>query len=190
MFPWSGTPEERMVSEIEDELAVYRKRCEALHDEFRRKLRTRDEARAALSEADEKISSLQMEGVALLGELNAAMSEGDEEKIKNLDRGYKRNNRGLVRAQKTRDAAARRLETVEVNDDEAVGDLKEAVTGVLDEYAERVWERKQWLTGLMQTLDNKQETLAQDAAPLTGEYDPWQPPEELPAVEEKPQKDL
>lgn len=189
MFPWSGTPEERMVSEIEDELSVYRKRCEALHEEFRQKLRARDEARAALANAEERISTVQMEGVALLGNLNSAMSEGNEDQVKDLERGYKRNNRELIRAQRTRDAAARKLETVEVDDEKAVRDLKTAASEVLDEYAERVWERKQWLTGLMETLDNKQKMLAQDAAPLTGKYEPRQPHKELSAAEEKPQED-
>lgn len=183
MFPWSNTPEERMVSEIEAEVSAYRKRCEALHDEFRQKLRKRDEARAALSEAEERISTLQMEGVALLGHLNTAMSEGDEERIKELERGYKRNNRDLVQAQKTQDAAARRLEAVEVDDEKAVSDLKDAVSGVLDEYAERVGERKQWLSDFTKSLDRHQEALARDAAPLTGEYEPRRSPEELPAAE-------
>ena len=184
MFPWSGTPEERMVSEIEDELAVYRKRCEALQDEFRQKLRTRDEARAALSEAEERVSAIQMEGVALLGNLNTAMSGGDAEQIKSLERGYKRNNRDLVRAQKTKNAAARRLETVVVDDEKAVSELKKDVSEVLDEYAAHAMERKQRLTGIMETLDRKQEVLARDTAPLTGEYEPRRPPEELPAADD------
>ncbi len=183
MFPWSGNPEDRMFSEIEDEFAVYRRRCEILHDEFRQKLRKRDEARSALAEAEERIMAVQMEGVALLGNLNTAMSGGDKESIKELGRGYKKNNRDLIRAQKTRDTAVRKLETVEVDDERVVADLKKSVSEVLDEYAERVWNRKQWLTGLVETLDGKQRTLAQDAAPLTGEYQPWQPPEELPAAE-------
>ena len=189
MFPWSSTPEERMVSEIEEDLVAYRKRCEALHDEFRQKLRRRDEARAALSEAEERVATVQMEGVNLLGNLNTAMSEGDEEKVKAQGSGYKRNNRDLTRAQKARDAAARKLEAVEVDDEKTVRDLKNAVSEVLDEYAERVWERKQWLSGLVETLDNRQKTLAQDAAPLTGEYEPRQPHEELSAAEEKPQEE-
>ncbi len=172
-----------MVSEIEDELAVFRKRCEALHEEFLQKLRTRDEARAALSEAEERISSIRMEGVALLGNFNAAMSESDENQTKELERGYKRNNRDLVRAQKTRDAAARKLEAVEVDDERAVSELKNDVSEVLDEYAERVRDRKQWLTGFMESLDKKQEALARNATPLTGEYKPQRSPEELPAAE-------
>ena len=188
MFPWNSTPEERMVSDIEDELAVYRKRCETLHEEFLQKLSTRDKARTALSEAEERISSVRMEGVALLGNLNAAMSEGDEDQIKDLERGYKRNNRDLVRAQKTRDAAARKLEAVEVDDERAVSELKTDVSEVLDEYAERVWERKQRLTGFMESLDKNREALARDAAPLTGEYQPRRPPEELPAADDRSQE--
>lgn len=178
MFPWSGSAEERMASEVEDELAVYRRRCEALHDEFRKKLRVRDEARAALSEAEERVAVVQTEGVARLGSINAAMSGGDEEKVKELEHGYKKNNRDLLRAQKARDAAARRLEAVEVDDEKAVADLKRAATKVLDEYAKRVWSRKQWLADFTETLNRNQETLIRDAAPLTGDYEPWQPPGE------------
>ena len=194
MFPWSGNPEQRMDSEIEDELAVFRKRCEDLHDEFRRKLRNRDEARAALSEAEERISSVQIEGVTLLGKLNAAMSAGDEARIRDLERGYKRNNRDLMRAQKTRDAAARKLEPVEVDDESVVRKLKNDASEVLDEYAERVRERKQRLTDIAEKLDKNQEALARDAAPLTGEYEPRHPPgeaakpEELPAADDRPRK--
>lgn len=184
MFPWSGTPEERMVGEIETELAAYRKRCEILHDEFRQKLQVRDEARSALSEAEERISTLQMEGVALLGNLNAAISGGDDGAIKDLERAYKSNNRNLVRARKTRDAAARKLETVEVDDEQAVAALKNDVLGVLDEYAERVRERKEHLAGFAETLDRKQAALARDTAPLTGEYEPRNPPAESAAEEE------
>lgn len=184
MFPWSGTPEERMVGEIEAELAAHRKRCEALHDEFRQKLRVRDEARTALSEAEERTSSLQMEGVVLLGNLNAAMSEGDEDKIKDLERAYKVHNRDLVRAQKTKEAAARKLASVAVDDEQAVRELKKDASKVLDEYAELVRERKQRLTDLMELLDRKQETLARDAAPLTGDYEPQYSPEELPAADD------
>lgn len=160
-----------------------------LHDEFRQKLRVRDEARTALAEAEERISTVQMEGVTLLGNLNAAMSEGDEDQVKELERGYKRNSQDLIRAQKTRAAAARKLEAVEIDDEEAVRKLRNAVSEVLDEHAERIWERKRWLTGLMETLDSKQRMLAQDAAPLTGEYEPRQPHKKLSTAEEKPQED-
>ncbi|MGF1473772.1 MAG: hypothetical protein ACFB50_18780 [Rubrobacteraceae bacterium] len=185
MFPWTGTSEERMVSEIGDELAVYRKRCETLHDEFRQRLQVRDTARSTLSEAEKNISAIQMEGVALVGNLNAAMGEGNEEKIKDLERGYKKNNRDLVRAQKTRDVAARRLEEVEVDDDQAVSKLKQDVLKVLDEYAERIRERKQILTGFMETLDKNQEALARDTAPLTGGYEPRNQREGLPETDDR-----
>lgn len=172
MFPWSGTPEERMASEIEAELAAYRRRLEALHDAFRKKLLVRNEARTALTEAEERISSLQVEGVTLLGELNTAMAEGNGERVQDLERVYKSNNRDLVRAQKTKEAAARKLETVEVDDEQAVGELKKDASELLDEYAERIRERKQRLTTFMETLDSNRETLARDAAPLTGDYEP------------------
>ncbi|CAN5907181.1 hypothetical protein BH23ACT11_BH23ACT11_00720 [soil metagenome] len=189
MFPWGGTPEEQMVSEIESELAVYKKRCDELHAGFRQRLRLRDDARTALAKAEERITAVRMEGVAMLGSLNSAMSEGNEDQVKNLERGYKRNNRDLVRTQKTRDAAERHLESVEVDDDEAVRDLKNDVTEVLEEYANRVQERKTRLSGFVELLDGNQEALARDTAPLTGNYAPQRAPEELSASENIPQED-
>ncbi len=171
MFSWGKSSEERMLSEIEGELADYQRRCEALHEEFRRRLSTRDEARTALSEADERVGGIQMEGVALLGRLNAAMSEGDEEKARELERDCKRNSRDLVRAQKNRDAVARRLESVEVDTKEASSELKEAVSRVLDEYARCVEERKRWLAGVAETLDRQQAKLDETAVPPMSEYE-------------------
>lgn len=171
MFSWGKTSEERMLSEIENELAEYRRRCEALHEDFRQRLRIRDDARAALSEADERVSEVQMEGVALLGRLNTAMSEGNEEELRELERDCKRNSRDLVRAQRNRDATAHRLESVEVDEGEASSELKRAVSEVVDEYARRVDERKQWLTSVVETLEKQQKELKETAAPLMAEYE-------------------
>ena len=67
---------------------------------------------------------------------------------------------------------AQKLEAVEVDDEAAVRELKTAASEVLDEYSERVTERKRWLAGTAGTLDSLQETLAREASPLTGEYEP------------------
>jgi hypothetical protein len=178
MFSWGKTPEERMLAEVESELAEYQRRCEALREEFRRRLRIRDETRAALSEADGRVGEVQMEGVALLGRLNAAMSEGNEEKVRELERDCKRNSRNLVRVQRSREAAAQKLESVELDEKEAARELERAVLEVLDEYARRVEERKRWLAGVAETLDAKRAELNETAAPLIAENQPIRPAEE------------
>ena len=183
MFSWGKTTEERMISEIGSELEAYRRRCEALHGEFRKKLRTRDDARAALAEADERIDTLQKEGVSLLGNLNAAISEDEGEKLKELESKTRRNTRDLTRARKSRERLARKLEAVEVDDEAAVRELKTAASEVLDEYSERVAERKRWLAGTADTLDSQRERLAREASPLTGEYEPGYP-DQSPGAEE------
>lgn len=185
-FPWSKTPEERMISEVRGELEDYRRRCETLHEEFRQRLRVRDDARAALSEAEEQIKSLQMEGVSLLGDFSAAMSAADDEKLRELERGYKRHSRELGKAEKHRDRLTDRLDIVEVDEKEAAQELREAVSGVLDEYSRRIQERKQWLTSAMEILEDQREELGWAAAPLIEEHESRQSPEELPPAEEAP----
>lgn len=182
VFPWSKPPEEQMVSEVRAELEDYRRRCEALYEAYQHRLRVRDDARAALSEADERIASLQPEGVSLLGDFSAAMSAADEEKLRELERDYRRHSRELAKAEKYRDDLARRLEAVEVDEDEAARGLRDAVSEVLDEYARRVEERKQWLAGVMETLDEQREELARSAAPL--EHEPRRSAEDPPPAEE------
>lgn len=184
IFSRNKPPEERMISEVRTELEDYRRRCEALHEEFRQRLRVRDDARAALSESEESIKSLQMAGVSLLGDFSAAMSAGDDEKLREAERDYKRHSRELAKAEKRRDTLAGRLEDVEVEDEEAARELRAAVSEVLDEYARRVEERKQWLIGVMETLDEQREELARAADPLVEEYESRKSPEELPPAEE------
>lgn len=186
IFPRSKPPEERMISEVQAELEDYRRRCEALHEEFRQRLRVRDDAREALSEAEGRIKSLQMEGVSLLGDFSAAMSAADDDRLRELERVYKRHSRELAKAEKRRDTLASRLEDVEVNEDEAARGLRDAVSEVLDEYAHHVHERKQWLTGVMEMLDDQREELARAAAPLIEEHESRQSLKELPSAEDPP----
>ena len=185
-FPWSKTPEERMISEVRGELEDYRRRCETLHEEFRRRLRVRDDARATLSEADEQIKFLQKEGISLLRDFSAAMSAADDGKLRELERGYKRHSRKLGKAEKHRDRLSGRLEAVEVNEEEAAQELRDAVSEVLDEYSRCIQERKQWLTGVMETLEDQREELGWAAAPLIEEHESRRFPEELPPAEEAP----
>lgn len=184
IFPWSKPSEERMVSEVRAELEEYRRRCEALHEEFRQRLRARDDARAALSEAEKDIQSLQMEGVSLLGDFSAAMSAADEDRLRELERGYKRHSRDLAKAEQRRDALAGGLEDVEVDEEAASRGLREAVSEVLEEYSRRIEERKEWLAGLMKTLDDQREELARTAT--VEEHESHRSPEEPPPADEPP----
>ena len=184
IFSRNKPPEERMISEVRAELEDYRRRCEALHEEFRQRLRVRDDARAALSESEDNIKSLQMEGVSLLGDFSTAMSADDAEKLREAERGYKRHSQKLAKAEKRRYTLAGRLEDVEAEDEEAASELRDAVSEVLDEYARRVEERKQWLTGVTEMLDEQREELARAAAPLVEEHESRKSPQELPPAEE------
>lgn len=176
-----------MFSEISSERESYRRRLEVLQTEFREKLRVRDEARTALSGADERIESLQREGISILGNLNTAVSESEGDKLKELERNSRRNTRDLARAQKHRERQARKLEAVEFSDEEAVGELKRDSSKILDEYAGRVEERKRWLSGVAENLDEEWTSLAREAAPLTGEYEPGRAGE-LPAAKTSPEE--
>ena len=187
IFAQSKSPEERMLSEVRSEVEEYLRRCEALHEEFRERLRVRDSARAALSEAEESIRSLQMEGVSLLGDFNAAISTGDGEKLRDAERDYKRHSRELGKAENHRDRLAAKLKDVEVDGKEAARELKDAVDEVLDKYSRDIQERKQWLTGVMEVLDNQREELGRKSAPLIAEYDSRKSPEELPPGENPPE---
>ncbi|MGB3682515.1 MAG: hypothetical protein WA990_08500 [Rubrobacteraceae bacterium] len=183
-FPWSKPPEERMVSEIRDELQDYRQRCEALREESRQRLQARDAVRAELSEANGQIRTLQMEGISLLGDFSAAMSAADNSKLREAERGYKNHSSELGKAEKRQERLARKLETVEVEDEEAARKLREDISAVLNEYSRRVQERQQWLTGLAELLEDQREELGRSAASLAGEDEPRRSQEELPPAEE------
>ena len=175
-----------MISEVRSEVEDYLRRCEALHEGFKQRLRVRDDARDELSEAEESIKSLQMEGVSLLSDFSAAMSTGDEEKLRGAERAYKRHSRELGKAEKHRDRMAARLEDAEVNEEDAARELKDAVLEVLDEYSRDVQERKQWLAGVVEVLDDQREELDRKAGPLVAEYESRRP-NELPPAEDLPE---
>lgn len=183
IFPWNKSPEERMISEVRAEVEDYLKRCEALHEEFRQRLRVRDDARAALSEAEENIRSLQIEGVSLLSDFSVAMSASDEDKLRDAERSYKRHSRELGKAEKHRDQMVGGLESVEVDEEEVSRKLRDSVSNLIDEYTRDVAERKQWLAGVMEVLDDQREELDRAAAPLIEEYESRRP-EELPPAEQ------
>lgn len=185
-FSRSESPEESMTSEVQAEVEDYLRRCEVLHEEFRQRLRARDNARAELSEAEESIKSLQMEGVSLLSDFSSAMSAADEERLREAERAYKRHSHEIGKAEKHRDRMATELENVEVDEEDAARELKDAVSEVLDEYSQDVRERKQWLAGVMEVLDDQREELGRKAAPLIEEYESRKPPEKLPPAEDPP----
>ena len=175
-----------MISEVRSEVEGYLRRCEALHEEFRQRLRVRDDARAELSEAEESIKALQMEGVSLLSNFSSAMSAADEDRLREVEHAYKRHSRELGKAEKHRDRLADRLDSVGVDEEDAARELKDAVSKVLDEYSRDVRERKQWLAGVVEVLDDQREELDRKAAPLIEEYESRRGPEELPQAEDPP----
>ena len=170
-LPWSKSPEERMLLEIEAELQSHVERCKVLHENFEQQLRRRDEALATLAEADGRIKELQREGVSLLGSLNRAMVSGDEDRLRRLEGSQKENSRELVRARKSRENAARQLDEVELDEVEAARGLKQDVLDVLHGYAALVEQRRERLDMLLGTLKDKQGELAQTAAPIIAEYE-------------------
>lgn len=167
-----------MLREIESEVRGHRERCEALHESFKQRLKRRDEARAALWEAEERIEGLQQEGVSLLGSLNRAMVSGDEDRLRKLEGSHKENSRGLVRARKNRENAVRRLKEADLDEVEAARELRQAVLEVLESYASHVGERRERLETLMDTLKERQGELAQTAAPIIAEYEKRRPVEQ------------
>lgn len=187
IFPWSKSPEERMISEVRAEVDDYLRRCEALHEEFRQRLSVRDGVRDELSEAEENIKTLQIKGVALLGEFSAAISSGDDEKLRETESIYKRHYRELGKAEQHREVLTAKLEEIGLEDKESARELKASASELLDEYSRDIKERKQWLTGVMEALDDQREELGRKAAPLLEEYESRKSPEELPAAEEPPE---
>lgn len=176
-----------MISSVRSEVEDYLRRCEALHEEFKQRLHVRDDARKELSEAEKSIKSLQMEGVSLLGDFNAAMSATDEDALREAERAYKRHSREVGEAEKHRERMAAELEDVEANEEDAARELKDAVSEVLYEYSQDVQERKQWLAGTIEILDDQWEELERKAAPLIEEYETRRGPEELPPAEDPPE---
>ena len=165
------TLEEQLAAQIERESEWCKKRCDELHEEFRSRLRSRDEAKAALSAVSEELSELQGRRVSLLGRLNAATRGGDEEKLEELERNYEENLRELARIRRRRDGAARRLAAVELDEEEAARELARTASALLEEHAARAGELKERLRGLMDALDERQEEVAQAAFPLIEEYE-------------------
>ncbi len=175
-----------MTSEVRAEVEDCLHRCEALHEKFKQRLRVRGESQDKLSEAEEGVKSLQLEGVSLLGDFSSAISAADEEKLREAERDYKRHSREIGKAEKHRDRMAAELEDVEVDEEDAARELKDAVSEVLYEYSRDVQKRKQWLAGVMEVLDDQSEELDHKAAPLIEEYESHRNREELPPAEDPP----
>ena len=170
-FKSKGNLGDQMAAEIEREAELYKQRCEKLHEEFKEKLRRRDEAKTDLSKVDAELGTLQGTGVSLLGELNAATRSGDEEKLRRAEKGYGKNSRQLDKVGRRREKIARKFAEADLDEEGAARDLARAASDLLEEHAARTRELKGRLIELLDTLDARKAEVARTAAPLIEEHD-------------------
>ena len=163
--------DEQMKEEIGEEARHSKELCGDLHEEFKERLRRRDEARKTLERVNEEIRDLQGIGVSLLGRLNAATTTGDEDRMAEFRRSYRRNSRQLDRAGRRREKATRNLAQAELNEREAAEELSRAAATVVEDHAEYVGLVKERLKALMDVLDERHEEVALSAVPLAEEYE-------------------
>lgn len=166
-----STLADQMADEIQNEARLYKERCKGLHEEFRERLRRRDEAKALLAELDAEMSRLQGRGVSLLGQLNAATRSGDEEKLREMEKSYGRNSRELDRVGRRREKAARQFAAADLDEEETARELARAASDLLDEHAARTRELKGRLIELLDALDVQKGDVNRAAAPLIEEHD-------------------
>lgn len=162
---------QQMESEIEEEAELSKDLCEELHEEFKERLRRRDEARRTLRSVEEEIQELQGVGVSLLGRLNAANAAGDEKKLQEFQKAYRRNSQVLDRVGRRRDKAARGVAAADLDERETAEELARAGAAVLEDHAEHTTEVKERLKALIEVLDKRHEEVALAAAPLVEEHE-------------------
>lgn len=170
-----ATLPELMATEIEREAELFRRYCDELHEEFKERIQRRNEARATLPPLNEEVAKLQGVGVSLLRRLNAANQDGDEQKLQEFRKSYKKNVRQLDKAVRRRDRVAEALAASEHDEQDAARELAQDAADVVEDHAARVRELKERLEGLMKALDEHHEEVAQAAAPLEEEYERRRP---------------
>ena len=166
-----STLADQMAAEIENEAESYKGRCKELHEEFRERLRRRDETKTALAEYDAELSRLQGRGISLLGQLNDATRSGDDARLKEMERSYGRNSRELDRVGRRREKAARAFAAADLDEEETARELARAASDLLDEHAARTRELKGRLIELLDALDVQKGEVNRAAAPLIEEHD-------------------
>ncbi|CAA9472994.1 MAG: hypothetical protein AVDCRST_MAG25-2176 [uncultured Rubrobacteraceae bacterium] len=166
-----STLADQMAVEIQQEAALYKERCKNLHEEFRERLRRRDETKAELAEIDTELSRLQGRGISLLGQLNDATRSGDDDRLREMEKSYGRNSRELDRVGRRREKAARRFAAADLDEEESARSLARAASDLLDEHAARTRELKGRLIELLDTLDVQKGEVSRAAASLIEEHD-------------------
>lgn len=166
-----STLADQIAAEIQQEGALYKERCKALHEEFRERLRNRDETKTELAEIDAEMSTLQGRGISLLGQLNAATRSGDDEKLREAGKGYGRNSRDLDKVGRRREKAARRFAAADLDEEETARELARAASNLLEEHAARTRELKGRLIELLDALDAQKAEVSRAAASLIEEND-------------------
>ena len=166
-----STLADQMAAEIQQEAELYKERCKALHDEFRERLRRRDETKTELAEFDAELSSLQGRGVSLLGQLNDATRGGDDDRLRETEKNYGRNSRELDRVGRRREKSARRVADADLDEEETARELARAASDLLEEHAARTRELKGRLIELLDALDVQKGEVSRAAAPLIEEHD-------------------
>lgn len=166
-----STLADQMAAEIQQEAALYKERCRELHEEFRERLRRRDETKTELAEFDAELSRLQGRGVSLLGQMNAATRGGDDERLREMEKSYGKNSRELDRVGRRREKAARRFADADLDEEETARELARTASDLLEEHAAHTRELKGRLIELLDALDVQKGEVNRAAAPLIEEHD-------------------
>ncbi|MDP9426856.1 MAG: hypothetical protein M3P37_12710 [Actinomycetota bacterium] len=166
-----STLADQMAAEIQQEAELYKERCKGLHQEFRERLRRRDETKTELVEIDAELSRLQGRGISLLGQLNAATRSGDDDKLREMEKNYGKNSRELDRVGRRREKAARRFAAADLDEEETARELARTASNLLEEHAARTRELKGRLIELLDTLDVQKGEVSRAAASLVEEHD-------------------
>ena len=166
--PWRRRLQEQLPPGVEAEFERHKRRCRKLREDFEQRLAERDGTRDALSAASGEVGKLQGRGVSLLGELNAAMREGNEKKIKNIQASYEKFSRELDRAQAKRERIAKKLSDVDFDDQEVTHYLMRAGQKQLEDAENRIQELKDLFDALLQEQHRQ---IAEAAGLLSAEYE-------------------
>ena len=166
--PWRRRFQDQLRPGVEGEFERHKQRCRKLLEDFEQRLAARDGMRDALSETDGEIGKLQGRGVSLLGELNAAMREDDEKKIKAVHSSYDKLSRELSRAQDKRERMAGKLEEIDFDDQEVTHYIMRAGQKQLEDAEARIRELKDSFDTL---LEEQRRQVAQAAELLAAEYE-------------------
>lgn len=182
-LPWRRSFEEQIAGVAEREFERYKRRCHELGEDFQQRMRLRDEARKELVAVKAEIRKLHGTGVSLLGEMNAAMLDGDERTLKQVKNRQDAHSRELAGAQSRKDRVAKRLAELEFDEDEAARELAEAGREQLAQARARAEELMSFLED---QLKSQQREISEAAGMLTGESGTSEGEEEEGEITEEP----